>query len=324
MLSRVADSLYWLGRYVERAENIARFADVSQLLGLDASPDAAAALWLPLVETTGDTEWFTKKYKTANADTVMKFLIADNDYSNSIVSCLRAARENARAIREIISSEMWEQINTFHLMARDAGERMEAGESPPPSFLTAVKQQSHLFSGITADTMTHNEAWYFIRLGRMMERADKTSRILDVKYYFLLPSVHDVGSILDESQWSAVLRSASAFEMYRKAHGRIEPSRIVEFLVLDAQFPRAIRRCVVEAERSLREIAGPYQAGPPDAAIQAIGRLRASLDYSSSAEILKTGLHEFLDQCQKRLNEAGEALRNLYFTNEPLPQEPSA
>jgi uncharacterized alpha-E superfamily protein len=314
MLTRVADALYWLGRYVERAENIARLVDVSLLVSLDAPRPSDLAHWLPVVETTGDTECFQRQYPRPDRAAVLRFLAFDEDNPNSIFSCLRAARENARAIREIISSEMWEQLNTFYLLVREAALQAAAGAPVADSFFPAVKQQRHLFSGISANTMSHNEAWHFTRLGIMMERADKTSRLLDVKYFLLLPSVNDVGGILDEGQWVAVLRSASAFEMYRKKHGRISPEAVVEFLVLDAEFPRAIRRCVSEADRCLRVITGSPAGVASTRAERLFGRLRAEFDYTSPRDILAGGLHEFLDTFQTRLNEAGQALQETYFS----------
>src|SRR5882672_6102757 len=243
MLSRVADSIYWMSRYIERAENVARFMDVNLRLMLDL-PMGAEEQWEPMVNTTGDQKLFTDKHRVPTRENVIQFLAFDASYPNSILSCLRSARENARSVREIISSEMWEQLNKFYLMvnsaAADAGSLAYAQE-----LLASVRMAGHLFTGVTDATMTHNESWHFCRLGRMLERADKTSRILDVKYFLLLPTAADVGTTSDDIQWAAVLRSASAFEMYMKSYGRIAPERIVEFLLLDKDFPRAIQYCLV-------------------------------------------------------------------------------
>src|SRR5215212_6718491 len=214
MLSRVADSIYWMSRYVERAENVARFVEVNLQLMLD-STCGQDQQWAPLVATTGDEAAFRKRYKEATQDNVIQFLAFDPENPNSILSCLRAARENARTVREIISSEMWLQLNKFYLMVNDAAATGQ-GRNSPHEFFSEVKLASQLFTGITDGTMSHGEAWHFSRLARKLERADKTSRILDVKYFILLRSVADVGTPLDDTQWAAVLRSASAFEMYRK------------------------------------------------------------------------------------------------------------
>src|ERR1041385_3042096 len=225
MLSRVADSIYWMSRYVERAENVARFVDVNLQLMLDA-PSGEDQQWEPLVNTTGDHEDFKKRYGKATQRNVLQFLSFDPENPNSILSCIRAARENARTIREIISSEMWLQLNKFYLMVTAAAAD-STDQANPHEFFTEVKNANHLFNGIAAATMTHGEPWHFFHMARMLERAAKTSRILDVKYFILLRSVQDVGTPFDDIQWAAVLRSASAFEMYRKRHGRISPKSVV-------------------------------------------------------------------------------------------------
>ena len=317
MLSRVADSLYWMSRYVERAENIARFISVNTLLSLEGGARDEDQQWLPLVETTGDQEYFKETHGEPGRASVMRFLLADPDYGNSLCSCLRAARENARAVREVIPSELWEQLNTFHLMVQDAVSKLDMEADPPTRLLNEVRLQSHLFCGLADNAMARTEAWHFMQLGRMLERADKTSRILDVKYFLLLPSVQQVGSVLDEGQWAAVLRSASAFEAYRRKHGRITPGHVAEFLVLDPEFPRAILHCLTEAERNLRLISGAAPDTYQNQAERRMGRLRTGLLYTSAQEILHRGLHEFLDTLQTQMNEACVGIFNTYFNPEP-------
>jgi uncharacterized alpha-E superfamily protein len=184
MLSRVADSVYWMSRYIERAENVARFVDVNLQLMLDLAGDTVEQ-WRPLVDTTGDRLVFVERYGQATRSNVVDFLTRDTQYPNSIMSCLHLARENARSVREVISSEMWEQVNKFFLMVRQAASGGHI-QDDPHAFFAEVKDASHLFAGITDATMSHNEGWHFSRLGRLLERADKTSRILDVKYFILL------------------------------------------------------------------------------------------------------------------------------------------
>lgn len=309
MLSRVADSIYWMSRYVERAENVARFVDTNFNLMLDAQ--VAGEQWKPLVDTTGDHEDFAKRFGEATRENVIHFLTFDPENPNSVFSCLRAARENARSIREIISSTMWEQLNSFYLMVREAAHTR--GEEKAQEFCDAVKEGSHLFNGITDATMTHNEAWHFIMMGRMLERADKTSRMLDVKYYILLRSTADVGTPIDEVQWAAVLRSASAFEMYRKRHGSIEPAKIVQFLLLDPEFPRAARFCLNVARESLHAITGTPAGGfrnPPE---KLLGQLCSDLAYTQVEEVVGRGLHEYLDDLQTRVNGVGAGIHETFF-----------
>lgn len=315
MLSRVANSIYWLTRYVERAENIARFIDVNLNLLLDF-PAGLTQQWEPLVITTGDLPLFQERYGQATAENVIQFLTFDTKYSNSIISCLQVARENARSIREIISSEMWEQVNAFYLMVKEADP--EQSLSALHDFFTQVKMASHLFAGVMDATMTHNEGWNFGQMGRLLERADKTTRILDVKYFILLPSVKDVGTMLDEIQWTALLRSASAYEMYRKCQHRITPTGVVEFLILDPGFPRAIRFCLLRSERALHQITGTPAGTWRDPVERALGRLRSELDYLTIDEIIQTGLHEFLDDLQQQLNEVGNKVFKTFFALEPV------
>ncbi len=314
MLSRVADSIYWLTRYVERAENVARFIDVNLNLLLDAP--LATQQWEPLVLTTGDLSFFQQHYGEFTAENVIRFLTFDSSYPNSIVSCVQAARENGRSVREIISSEMWEKINDFYFMVREASQTSHISELS--DFFTHVKMSSHLFAGVMDATMSHNEGWHFGQIGRMLERADKTARILDVKYFILLPSVRDVGTPLDELQWISLLKSASGYEMYRKRQHRILPQGIAEFLILDREFPRSIQFCLIHAERSLHRITDGTPGIWRNPVERALGRLRSELDYLTIEEISERGLHEFLDDLETRLNDVGTQIFETFFALEPV------
>jgi uncharacterized alpha-E superfamily protein len=311
MLSRVADSIYWMSRYIERAENVARFIDVNLNLMLDLSVGATTQQWRPLVDTTGDSKEFAERYGEASQQDVMHFLTFDADNGNSIVSCLRTARENARSVREVISSEMWEQVNGFYLAVNDAITSRALAD--PHEFFAAVKTASQLFAAVADATMTHNEGWHFCRLGRELERADKTSRILDVKYFLLLPTVSDVGTTADDIQWAAVLRSASAFEMYRKRHGRLAPDRVVEFLLLDPEFPRAIRYCLMTARESVHAISGTAPGMFRNPAERLLGELCSELAYAQIDDIIAGGLHEYLDELQTKMNRVSDGIYETFF-----------
>ena len=312
MLSRVANSIYWMARYIERADNIARFVDVNLHLILDA-PVESQEQWEPLVKITGDHEDFEKRYGEPTRDNVIQFLTFDRENPNSILSTVIKARENARSVREIISSEMWEQVNKFYFMLLDA-EGSGVANDTPYDFYNQIKMASHLFIGITDTTMSHNEAWHFDRLGRLIERADKTSRILDAKYYILLPRVEDVGTPIDNIGWAALLKSASAFEMYRKRYRRISPLKVTKFLIHDLEFPRSIRYCLIKAQISLHEITGADIGIVNNKAERQLGRLRSDLDYANIDEIVSVGLHEFLDDFQIRLFGVGEAIFDTFFS----------
>jgi uncharacterized alpha-E superfamily protein len=316
MLSRVADSIYWMSRYIERAENVARFIDVNTHLILDLHVEAEEQ-WEPLVITTGDREIFYEHYGEPTRENVIQFLTFDTKNPNSIMSTLIKARENARTIREIISSEMWEQINKLYFMVRDAMSGNESAKNTH-DFYTKVKLESHLFTGLTDTTMSHGEAWHFSRLGRLLERADKTSRILDVKYFILLPRPDDVGSPFDNLQWAALLKSASAFEMYRKKHRRIYHKKVVEFLILDREFPRSIHYCLIKAEESIKSITGSQPGTFQNHAERNLGRLRSEFDYTQISEIFSTGLHEYLDNFQSRLNQVGDSIFETFFAFRPV------
>lgn len=321
LLSRVADALYWMGRYMERAESVARFIGVNLNLQFDLPLDPAQQ-WQPLIDTSGDTEVFKERYGAAAQNTVIAFLTYDTENSNSIYSCLTSARENARSVRETISSEMWEQVNSMYLQLQSQR------EMPDPEWLPEVfhgiRLGAHMFQGITDATMTHSEAWHFVRLGRKLERADKTSRILDVKYFMLLPSVRDVGTPYDDIQWSAVLRSVSAFEMYRKQYGRIMPRDIVEFLVLDREFPRSVHYCIRSADESLHAITGAPMGSYKYPSEQYMGLLRSELDFTSVDSIIRQGLHEYLDALQAKMNTIDRSISNDFVARIPQKQTTAA
>ena len=316
MLSRVAESIYWMCRYLERADNVARLITVNLNFILD-QPTGQREQWEPLVNITADDAWFKQKYERADRHTVTTFLTCDRDYPNSIVSCLRAARENARSVREVISMEMWEYLNRFYLDVNQAVATGTDALYASQDFLSMIRQYGTLMAGCLDNTMSREEPWYFGRLGQLIERADKTSRSLDVKYFHLLPSVQDVGTSIDENQWSSLLRSASGFQMYRQKYGRIAPDKVVDFLLLDRNFPRAMLHCVVRAEEYLHAISGAPIGSFSNAAEQRMGQLRSDLAYASTKDILLNGLHEYLDTFQLKLNRAGEAIHDVYFALQP-------
>jgi uncharacterized alpha-E superfamily protein len=314
MLSRVAEAIYWMSRYVERADNLARFIEVHHNLVLDL-PQTDSESWQPLVKITGDEALFTARYGQPTRADVIQFLAFDADYPHSIVACLAQARANARSVRETISSETWEQLAEFQALVAQAAALPPAAR--PHDLFERVRLAGHLFQGIIDSTMSHNEGWHFARLGRMLERADKTSRILDVKYFLLLPRVQDVGGPLDDLQWSAVLQSVSAFEMYRKRHHGITPPRVVEFLLLDREFPRAVRHCSQAADESLRAISGTPRDTFRNQAEQRLGQLQSELAFASVEQIVAGGLHEFIDGLQLKLNRVNDAIEQTFFALRP-------
>lgn len=327
MLSRVADSIYWMSRYVERAENVARFIDVNYNITLGEAGHTGQQ-WAPLVFTTGDDEHFDELYGQPERDNVLQFLAFDSRNPNSILSCVMAARENARMVRDSITAPMWEQVNRFYLMVRAAAGSGQAIVEPT-AFCDEVKLASHALVGHIYTTMSHGEAWHFARIGRLLERADKSSRILDVQYYHLLPSVCDVGSSIDLVRWNALLRSTSALTMYRRVFGRIEPEKVADFLILDRHFPRAMRFCIRRMQDSVEQITGSKPGTFSCRSEQLAGRLRSEMDYTSIEDVIREGLHEYIDRFQSLSNDIGEALHADFFSLEdphqssPSPQSQS-
>ncbi|MCY7350437.1 MAG: alpha-E domain-containing protein [Cytophagaceae bacterium] len=314
MLSRVAKSIYWMNRYIERAENYARFVDVNFNLALDLPPNVPEQ-WEPLIIATADIDKFKEHYDTSSRDNIIHFMTFDARNANSILSCLQYARENARTIRETISKEMWEHVNQMYWKVKDAAAARRNWELTHfQVFFEDIKSGCQLFYGIIDSTITRNEGWHFGRLGRMLERADKTTRFLDVKYFTLLPSPDAVGSPLDLLLWSSVLKSVSAYNMYRQQYKLINSAYIVEFLITDKNFPRSVLHCLKRAELSLYEISGVYiGGGHTNLAERKLSKLRSEVEFTDIELLFSTGLHQYLDDFQTRNNAVGKAISEAYF-----------
>ena len=314
MLSRVADSLYWLYRYIERAENHARILDVNQQLMLDSrdGEDSERQQWAPIIASLEDQTLFDKLHTKTNADTVCEFVTFEKKNPNSIYSCVALARENARTVREYISSEMWEQINWLYLyMNSDAARHLCTGSAI--EFYRQLVSSLHQFAGITNATLTRGEGWNFLQVGKYIERGDCTSRILDLKYHILLPSGERVGGTIDTVQWMAVLKSCSALEAYRKLYvGQVSPWKVAEFIILHDSFPRSIRFCIDRLDSALHCISGCGRSHFTNDAERLSGRLCSDLDYETIGGIFQLGLHQYLDRIQLRLIEIAAAMRGTY------------
>jgi len=291
LLSRTADHLYWMARYIERAENMARVLDVTHHMSL--VPNAAeseAALWTPALEISGNIESYEAEYEEYTASNVIRYLSMDEKNPSSIYNCLRNARENARAVRVAMTSETWENINALWLeFSQFLGTDLATGDLH--GFCDWVKSRSHLFRGVSFGTMLRDDAFRFVRLGTFMERADNTARLLDVKYHLLLPEEEEVGGAVDYYEWSAVLRSVSAFQAYQKVFSdTIEPWRVAELLVLREDMPRSLLACFAEIMPILEQLAGRRNIECKRLA----GELHARLRYGKMEDIFQDGLHEFL------------------------------
>jgi uncharacterized alpha-E superfamily protein len=315
MLSRVADSCFWLSRYIERAESSARILDVNMQLVLDFEAQNSGdsnQQWLALLATLEDQELFHQIHPAIHADAVMDFVTFEKTNPNSILASVTLARENARTVREQISSEMWEQLNRLYLHIQSPSARAAHRESPI-GFYRFLVDSLHSFQGITDATMTHGEGWQFLQAGKFLERADATSRVLDYKYHVLLPQGEKVGGNIDVTQWMAVLRSCSAMEAYFKlSHGQVTSWEVAEFLILHDAFPRSIRFCVDSLDSALHRISGTDRGHFENEAERLSGLLRSNLDFANVGSIFKTGLHQYLEETQNRLGAISIALAETY------------
>jgi uncharacterized alpha-E superfamily protein len=315
MLCRTANELYWMARHIERAENTARLLDVTyrmSLLPYEAiEPGLAwAEPWAVPLITSGLATAFYQRSPHLSAESVLRFMILDANNHSSIYCCLRAARESARSVRGAITSEMYEDLNSAWLDMRGYNyDRIQA--TGVSEFLDWVKMRSHLFRGVTFGTMLRDEAYHFIRLGTHIERADNTARILDVKYHTLLPSATDVGGAVDYYQWSALLRSVSGFESYRKIYSDvITPRRVAELLILREDMPRSLHSCMNFIHETLEELCDENSRELE----RASGELHAMLHYGRTDDVIKFGLHEYLMHFLERISALGEGINHSFLT----------
>jgi len=277
--------------------------------------------WKPLVITTGDQNDFKARYAEENEENVIYFLTADPNNPNSILSCLRMARQNAIRIRDIIPTEMWESLNILYHYVQDGCKRPKSILSDPNVFCSEVKWRNLTIGGIAAEIMANDESWRFFSMGKLLERADKTSRILDVKYYMLLPSLSHVGTTLDTVQWAALLKAVSGFQAFRHTYGRIVPELVAEFMILDHDFPRSILYCLTEAQHCLHDITGTRIGYFTNPAELQMGQICAGLSYHTIEEIFEQGLHEFIDDLQIRINVLGKAVFDTFFSRVPAIEQ---
>lgn len=320
MLSRVADSAYWMSRYVERAENLARIMDVNVHMLLDLPAQRAEEIsqdWTPLLASLEDDAAFRKSRKKPTASAVTAFMLFDRSHPGSIVSCLAHARENARTIRELIATEMWEQINRTYLwlMSKNAHQFFERSAY---DFFQRVQKSLQLFQGITDSAMFHGEGWEFIQLGRYLERADKTTRLLDEKFFLLTTGEHTPSDTA--LQWNYILRCANVRQTYQRLYAdTANPVKASELLLLNVQVPRSVAFCVDQVDRSLRRISGVTHGRFSNSAEKLSGRLLGELSFSSINEFWHNGLHESMDELQTKLNALGTAIAETYI-EQPEPQ----
>jgi uncharacterized alpha-E superfamily protein len=315
-----------MSRYLERAENTARLVDVNLQLLLDfrSGEDAPADYWLPIVDSTGARDLFLALHPAPDPGSAVEFLVFDWRNPNSLVESVSRARENARTVRDQLTSELWEEANRLYLFLRsdDARARFEAS---PSDFFEKVRNASLLLIGLGHATVMHGEGWRFVEVGRYLERGDQTTRILDVLHgAFPERGTPAAWTERDSIEWAAVLRSCSAWDAYKSLYGAtVEPTRVVGFLLLNEEFPRSVRFCAEEVDAALRRISGVADGRFANAAEQRSGRFLAELRFASVEDLLADhGLHAYLDLVQRRLGGIADAVAEAYVnrvTREPAP-----
>ena len=309
MLGRTAGGIFWMFRYLERSENIARLAEAGFHIALTRSA-AAEAEWSSIVTTAGVRDLFLAEHERFDAAAVINFLLRERNNPSSVMAVIETARTNARAVRTALTQEVWEAVNECWMTLKEALART-VRERDLPAVLALIRQQNALVRGAVQGTMLRNDIYSFSRLGTFLERADNTARILDVKYYVLLPSISYVGSSLDNVQWETILRSVSAHRSYHWINeGNLNPKGIAEFLVLDRSMPRSLAFCYNKIVDSLGYIAADYRTRHDSHELAE--RQRARLNEHSIDMIFDHGLHEFIETFIQANNQLGGQIEQDY------------
>lgn len=309
MLSRVADSLYWMSRYLERAEHTARLIDVELQLRLDQSPEARAGRWLRLLEACQVPPPSDGKLDSSK---LIHLLTLEKTNSSSILSCVSAARENLRQVREQCSSEMWEQLNRLYLQVNSTTKN-EAWLLNSHIFFRAVQEGAHLFQGMTDSTMSHGEGWQYIQLGRYVERTESLARLIGTHFGRLILPLDQAVESEEYLEWVGLLKSCSAFEAYCKAYtAELRPLRVAEFLLLNPEFPHSVRFSVDMIHASLSAI-GEMTERKAEQPVRLAGRLQATLSFSQIEEIMASGATSYVDSVRWQCAHAHTAIHQVYF-----------
>lgn len=300
-------------RYVERADNLARLIDVNRQLLLDfekLDTERLRGFWQPIILSTGDEEAFSELYDDTGSEEVIRFLTDDPRNPNSIRSCIALARENARTVRDQLSDELWEELNALYLFSR-SDEASRLIDSDPPRYYENIRRSAVTFLGIAASTTSRNEAWDFMDLGRHLERADKTTRFLDISSF--LPTAEEGAASPGIMHGTAILRSCGAMGAFRAAQQEISVRGVTDFLIFSKDFPRSVRYCIERVDISLHRISGTPRGAFSNEAERESGRLLAELNFGSTEDVFEAGLHEYLDALQGRFNNIGGEIFETYI-----------
>jgi uncharacterized alpha-E superfamily protein len=310
LLARFAESAFWMGRYMERAENQARIIDVNESFARDSR---APADWLPIVEINADSGGFFAKHAEATVSAVIEFYVMDPDNPTSILSAVGAARENARMLRHLISTELWSHLNVFHneLAGIKPGDRKASELS---RLCAMIKERCQTHTGIAEGTLYRDQAWTFHEIGKELERADQTTRLLDIKYHRLLAAPDGEGSPIDAGQWNALLRSAAAYHAFRRVHPRgMRPATVAGFLLFDRHFPRSVALSVSQAAAGLDQLSSVHGLVEAEAVAGRVRAWRDRLAADQIEEVIEGGLHDYLDSIQRHIIEITNDLSARFF-----------
>ncbi len=314
LLARYAESIFWMARYMERAENLARILDVHETFSRDIH---GFKNWHTIVKLNGDDRRFFERYDTASADNVLRFYVLDAQNPTSIVFAVRAARENARTLRPWISTEMWAQINLLH----NKVQALEAKDIALPNLThlcSEIKEACQTHSGITEGTFYRDEGWYFYLLGKFIERADQTTRLLDIGYFAIMGPVPDPRAAQDFIHWHALLRSLAGYHAFRRVYPRgMSPAAIAGFILYNESFPRSVALCVREINAVLTRLKSRYKLRGGSVAMERIDEILAALASRSIDRVIEDGLHEYLDWLQLRLSDVTSELSQSFFGQAP-------
>jgi len=306
MLSRVANRVYWMARYIERAENTARLINVNTHLLLDL-PKRIRLGWEPMIDITSSRDYFYSLYDTAEERNVVRFMVTDNKNPSSIISALGMARENARTIRDIIPREAWEQVNELYLTTKANAQSIMTHRHRYDG-LRSIIRGAQTITGLLAGTMTHDEGYSFLRMGRNLERADMTTRIIDVRSATLLPEMAEDLSPFENLQWMSVLKSLTAYQMYRREMRlRVRRPDVLKFLLQEQRFPRSFHHSLREVESCLNELPASEKL------LKLVSRLQRKLMSAKPQELKQEKLHDFIDELQLGLIGIDNAISQTYF-----------
>ncbi|HVR68804.1 MAG TPA: alpha-E domain-containing protein [Verrucomicrobiae bacterium] len=310
LLARYAECIYWMARYVERAENLARILDVTQS---SARRQGSAKDWAAILEINSDLDHFQSTGQTVSDDAIVMFYVLDADNETSILHALTSARENARTLRPFISTEMWSHLNVAYNWLR----RLTPADLAPserPRLLATIKEHCQTHTGITEGTFFRDQGWYFYQLGRYVERADQATRLLDVKFHNV--PADSPTALIEAGEAAAILRSAAGYHAFRRVHPRgyfLED--VVGFLLLDGAFPRSVSHCIAETDQLLHELRQRYGLRGGNRALERLDEIRVALDERPPAGVLRAGLHEFVDWIQRQIIDINETLAADFFGN---------